>query len=98
MDAFLRQWGEATKKQVIIDALQERGVIFEGLMQEVGKEFDAFDLICHVAFDQPPLSRLERANEVKKRNCFTKYGEKARKVLKPAFLTNSAIAKLQTIM
>ncbi|WP_107668706.1 EcoAI/FtnUII family type I restriction enzme subunit R [Cyanothece sp. BG0011] len=81
MDRFLRQWSEAEKKQVIIDELQEKGVIFEGLMQEVGKEFDAFDLICHVAFDQPPLSRVERANEVKKRNYFTKYGEKAREVL-----------------
>ncbi|MDJ0662660.1 MAG: DEAD/DEAH box helicase family protein [Crocosphaera sp.] len=81
IDAFLRQWSDAEKKQVIIDTLQEKGVIFEGLMQEVGKEFDAFDLICHVAFDQPPLSRVERANKVKKHNYFTKYGEKAREVL-----------------
>ena len=42
---------------------------------------DIFDLICHTAFDQPPLTRAERANNVKKRDYFTQYGEQARKVL-----------------
>jgi type I restriction enzyme R subunit len=55
--------------------------LLEPLADEVGKDFDAFDLICHVAFDQPPLTRRERADQVKKRNYFAKYGEQARKVL-----------------
>ena len=55
--------------------------MIEALAQEVGKDFDAFDLICHVAFDQPPLTRRERAEQVKKRNYFAKYGDQARKVL-----------------
>lgn len=60
-------------------------ILLEALAEEVGKEIgkdcDAFDLICHVAFDQPPLSRRERAEQVKKRNYFTKYGTEARRVL-----------------
>ncbi len=51
----------------------------EALKEDVGKDMDAFDLICHVAFDQPPLSRKERANNVRKRNYFAKYGEQAQK-------------------
>jgi type I restriction enzyme R subunit len=85
LDQFLRRWTEAEKKQAILDALRQQGVLLEALAEEVGKEIgkdcDAFDLICHVAFDQPPLSRRERAEQVKKRNYFTKYGEQARKVL-----------------
>ena len=50
-------------------------------MEEVGKDLDPFDLICHIAFDQPPLTRRERANNVKKRDIFTKYGAQARAVL-----------------
>ncbi len=50
-------------------------------MEAVDRQVDLFDLICHVAFDQPPLTRKERANNVKKRNYFTKYGEQIRKVL-----------------
>ena len=53
----------------------------EALYDAVDKQVDLFDLICHVAYDQPPLTRQERANNVKKRNYFTKYGEQARKVL-----------------
>ncbi|MDV3002888.1 MAG: hypothetical protein N5P05_004543 (plasmid) [Chroococcopsis gigantea SAG 12.99] len=81
LNAFLRRWSEADLKQAILDELQEKGVNFEALEAEVGKNYDAFDLICHVAFDQPPLSRSERANRVRKRNYFTQYGEKARAVL-----------------
>lgn len=47
----------------------------------MGKEFDLLDLVCHIAFDQPPLTRKERAEQVKKRNYFAKYGDQARKVL-----------------
>ena len=55
--------------------------MLDALAEEVGKDFDPFDLICHVAFDQPPLTRKERAEQVKKRNYFAKYGEQARQVL-----------------
>ena len=53
----------------------------EPLADEVGKDLDPFDLICHVAFDQPTLTRRERADNVRKRNVFTKYGPQARAVL-----------------
>jgi len=81
LDDFINKWNESTKKQVIIDLLYEEGVIIENLQEIVGKDYDAFDLIRHVAYDQPPLTRQERANNVKKRNYFTKYGEEARAVL-----------------
>ena len=57
----------------MIDELASKGVFFERLEEQVGKDYDAFDLLCHVAFDQPPLTRKERANKVKKRNIFGKY-------------------------
>jgi type I restriction enzyme R subunit len=81
LDQFLRSWSKADRKVAILQALQEQGVLLEPLAEEVGKEFDVFDLICHVAFDQPPLTRRERANNVKKRHYFAKYGEQARQVL-----------------
>ena len=81
LDEFLTKWNEAERKEAIIKELEERGVLFEELKDEVGKDLDPFDLICHIAFDMPPLTRRERANNVKKRNYFTKYGESAREVL-----------------
>jgi len=81
LDEFLRSWSKADKKAAILQELEQHGVLLEPLADEVGKDFDAFDLICHVAFDQPPLTRRERAEKVKKRNYFAKYGEQARKVL-----------------
>jgi type I restriction enzyme R subunit len=81
LDEFLRKWNDASKKQVIIELLEEHGVVLENLADLVGKEFGDFDLICHVAFGQKPLSRKERANNVRKRDYFTKYGEQARAVL-----------------
>ena len=81
LDEFLNKWNKADKKQVIIDELIEQGVVFENLKEAISKEMDIFDLICHTAFDQPPLTRSERVNNVKKRDYFTKYGEQARKVL-----------------
>ena len=81
MDVFLKQWSTADRKQLLLDELVERGVFFDDLAEQVGKELDLFDLICHVAYDQPALTRRERADNVKKRNYFTKYGEKARAVL-----------------
>lgn len=81
LDEFLKRWNKADRKAAILQELEQHGVLIEALAQEVGKDFDAFDLICHVAFDQPPLTRRERAEQVKKRNYFARYGEQARKVL-----------------
>ncbi|ADL56908.1 EcoAI/FtnUII family type I restriction enzme subunit R [Gallionella capsiferriformans] len=81
LNDFLLSWNKADRKAAILKELEEHGLLLEPLADEVGKDFDAFDLICHVAFDQPPLTRRERAEQVKKRNYFTKYGEQARRVL-----------------
>ena len=81
LDGFLKRWKEAERKKAVTDELLDRGVFFEELAEEVGKDCSPFDLICHVAFGQPPLSRKERATQVKKRNYFTKYGAQARAVL-----------------
>ncbi len=81
LDNFLNSWNNAEKKEAIIKELEERGIFFDALNDEVGKDYDAFDLICHVAFEAKPLTRKERANKVKKRNYFAKYGEKAQTVI-----------------
>lgn len=81
LDDFLTVWNDAERKQVILDELASKGVFMEELAEQVGKEYDAFDLICHIAYDQKPLTRRERADNVKKRNVFAKYGAKAREVL-----------------
>ena len=81
LDDFLNKWNSSDKKTVLIEELQQQGVLVEALYNAVNKEVDLFDLICHVAYDQPPLTRKDRANSVKKRNYFTKYGEQTRKVL-----------------
>ena len=86
LDDFLRKWNGADKKKAVLEELYEQGVILEALAEEVGKDFDPFDLICHVAFDQPPLTRRERADNVRKRDVFTKYGEQARTVLEALLL------------
>ncbi len=80
---FLRRWNNAERKQAILEQLAEHGVALDILQQAVsnGSELDAFDLVAHVAFDQKPLTRRERANQVKKRDVFGKYGEQARAVL-----------------
>jgi type I restriction enzyme R subunit len=81
LNDFLSQWNAAERKQAIIDELTEEGLLLEPLAEEVGKDLDPFDLICHVAFDQPPLTRRDRAENVRKRDIFTRYGTKARAVL-----------------
>jgi len=81
LDEFLNKWNGADKKQAIIDELAEQGIVIENLKEAIGKEMDLFDMICHTAFDQPPLTRAERAHQVKKRDVFTKYGDQARRVL-----------------
>jgi type I restriction enzyme R subunit len=81
IDDFLNRWNQSDKKKAIVDELEEQGVFFEALKEEVGKDFDPFDLICHIAFESKPLTRKERADNVKKRNYFTKYDEKAQAVI-----------------
>jgi len=81
LDDFLRAWNDAKRKQLIIDELEGHGIDFAHLEKEIANGCGAFDLICHIAYDQPPLTRAERVNNVKKRNYFTKYGDKARAIL-----------------
>jgi len=81
LDEFLNRWNGAQKKKAIIAELESNGIILENLKAEIKKDLDVFDLICHVAWDQPALTRRERAENVKKRNYFAKYGEKARKII-----------------
>jgi type I restriction enzyme R subunit len=80
---FLRRWNAASRKQAVLEELAEHGVPLDILQQTVanGTELDVFDLVAHVAFDQKPLTRRERANNVKKRDVFGTYGEQARAVL-----------------
>ena len=107
LDAFLKSWKRADKKRAVIEELESHGVIFAALEDEVGAAFDPFDLVCHVAYDQKPLTRRERAENVRKRNYFTEYGDLARKVLDSLLdkyadtglldLENSAIITLDPI-
>ena len=61
LDAFLTKWNETDRKQAILDELAAKGVFLSELSEQAGTNYDAFDLICHVVFDQPPLTRRERA-------------------------------------
>lgn len=81
LDEFLQRWNSAQKKTVIVEELEQKGIFFEELREEISKDLDPFDLICHIAFDMPPLTRKERANNVKKRGYFGKYNEVAKQVL-----------------
>jgi type I restriction enzyme, R subunit len=81
VDDFLKRWKATERKQAIIEELEAEGLPLDPIAEEVGKDLDPFDLICHVAFDRKPLTRRERAENVKKRDVFTKYGQQARAVL-----------------
>lgn len=81
LDSFLQAWNDAEKKKIIIQELENQGLIFEELKEEIKSDLDIFDLICHIAWDAPALTRKERAENVRKRNYWTKYGEQARNVL-----------------
>lgn len=89
MDEFLNAWSDDERKQPIVEELEKRGVFFDDLCDEVGKDLDPFDMILHIVFDQPPLTRKERAENVRKRNYFTKYGKQAAEIL-DALLTKYA--------
>ena len=81
LDNFLQVWNDSEKKQAIIEELEQQGINFEDLKEEIKSDLDIFDLICHIAWDAPALTRKERAENVRKRNYWTKYGEQARKIL-----------------
>ncbi len=86
LDDFVKRWNESDRKQAVIDELAEEGIIWSALEEEVGKDMDPFDMICHVVYDQPPLTRKERADNVQKRNYFTKYSGTAHTVLENLLL------------
>lgn len=81
LDDFLTAWRSTERKQAILDEFAKQGILLEELQEQIGREFDPFDLVCHIAYDQQPLTRRERANNVKKRNYFAQYGEQAQAVL-----------------
>ena len=82
LDNFIRQWSAQDKKEAIRDLLRQRGIDLEQVKAEQGMtDVDDFDFICHVAFDRKPLTRRERANNVKKRDFLSKYSSAARQVL-----------------
>ena len=96
LDDFLNRWSSSEKKKVIIDELYEKDIIFEELKIDIGKDMDIFDLICHIAYDKPPLTRKERANSVQKRDYFNKYEGKAKEILK-ALLEKYSDEGIETI-
>ena len=81
LDDFLNRWTAAERKQAVIDEMEAEGLPLTVIVQELGKDLDPFDLVCHVAFEAKPLTRRERAENVKKRDVFAKYGGQARAVL-----------------
>jgi type I restriction enzyme R subunit len=93
---FLQAWSEADRKAALLQELENQGVLIDALAEEVGRDLDPFDLLLHVAWNMPPLTRRERANQVKKRNVFTQYGPVARKVLN-ALIDKYADQGVQTI-
>jgi type I restriction enzyme R subunit len=99
LDAFLTAWNDADKKQAILEELATQGVFLDELAVQVGRDYDSFDLICHVAFDAPPLTRKERAEKVKKRDVFGKYGAKSRAVLDALLqkYADSGIASVESL-
>lgn len=81
LDDFLQAWSHAEKKEAIVTELQTRGVFFDELEREIGKDFDPFDLICHIAYDKKPMTRRERITEVKACDYFAKYSDTAKEVI-----------------
>ena len=85
LDKFLQAWNDADRKAALIQELEGQGVLIEALAEELAstglKDLDPFDLLLHVAYNMPALTRRERASRVKKRNVFTQYGPVARKVI-----------------
>lgn len=81
LDDFVQKWQDADRKAAVIKELELQGILWDVLAEEVGKDLDPFDMLCHVVYGQPPLTRKERADNVRKRNYFTKYSDAAQTVL-----------------
>jgi type I restriction enzyme R subunit len=81
LDEFLSRWNQADKKSALIEELRKQDIILENLQKDVKKDLDLFDLICHIAWDRPPLTRKERADNVKKRDFFAKYELQAKLII-----------------
>ncbi|EMJ5853271.1 DEAD/DEAH box helicase, partial [Klebsiella aerogenes] len=81
LDDFVQKWQDADRKAAVIKELELQGILWDVLAEEVGKDLDPFDMLCHVVYGQPPLTRKERADNVRKRNYFTKYSDVAQTVL-----------------
>ncbi|WP_109313560.1 EcoAI/FtnUII family type I restriction enzme subunit R [Ruegeria sp. AU67] len=81
LDDFLKRWNGEGRRQAVFEELEAEGLPLDAIADELGKDLDPFDMICHVAFDAKPLTRRERAESVKKRDVFTKYGPQAKAVL-----------------
>ena len=81
LDDFLTAWTKTEQKEAILKELESRGVFFAELASEVGRDLDAFDLICHIAWGKKPLTRGERAEKARKKDYFAKYEGKAREVI-----------------
>lgn len=99
LDDFLNKWSKADKKQAIIDELYEKDILFTELKDEIGKDIDVFDLICHIAYDKPPLTRKERVKSVQKRDYFTKYEGTARAIIEKLLqkYSDEGIEAIETI-
>jgi type I restriction enzyme R subunit len=96
LDQFLQAWGDAERKAALIEELESHGVLLGALAEEVGQDLDPFDLLLHVAYNQPPLTRRQRAQRVKQRNVFAQYGSTARQVI-DALIDKYADEGVQTI-
>ena len=81
LDAFLKRWNGEQRKAALLEELAAEGLPLEAIAAELGANLDPFDLVCHIAFDAKPLTRRERAEQVKKRDAFARHGEQARAVL-----------------
>lgn len=81
LDNFLQAWNSAEKKLIIIDEMEKAGIFMEELKANTKKDLDPFDMLCHIAYDKPPLTKKERIANVKKRNYFAKYGAKVQEVI-----------------
>jgi type I restriction enzyme R subunit len=86
LDAFIKKWDTSDRKKAIIEELETEGLLLDALSGEFGGSLDPFDLILHVAFDQPVLTRKQRAEGARKSDLFEKYGPKARSVLEALLL------------
>lgn len=99
LDDFLNNWKSTEKKSAILKELEEQGIFVDALREDIGKDLDDFDVICHIAFDKVPLTRKERADNVKKRGYLYKYSDMAQKVLEALLdkYSDEGIAQIETI-